>query len=174
MNSPSWPQPPHLSSPALLPEWAQEPGVREAGSCRPEATSPSLKRTQTSLVQDEQPEAPTQRCPISLGNRPLAQQAQARSTLTVCHMALLSVTKNSSGSAVSWVFSCCFPCSRQCCLYKDSMALDRESNCGLLGACSGHAACWGILWAPRSDLTPALREVTAVSLGFKQENGRPG
>lgn len=126
MNSPSWPQLPHLSSPVLLPEWAQKSGVREAGSCRPDSTSPFLKGTQTRSVQSKM----SNRSSSHTKGTPFPRKTTGQEhILTVCHMALLSVTKNSSASSASSVCNCCFPCSRQCFLYKASIALGGENNC---------------------------------------------
>lgn len=55
-------------------------------------------------------------------------RAQVRGALTVCHMVLPSASRNSSTRPACWGSGCCFPCSRQCFLYRDSMALGREQR----------------------------------------------
>lgn len=55
-------------------------------------------------------------------------RTQVQGALTVCHMVLPSVSRNSSARPACWGSGCCFPCSRQCFLYRDSMALGREQR----------------------------------------------
>lgn len=163
MNSPSSPQPPHLSSPVLLPEWAQESGVKEAGSCRHDSTSPFLKGTQTRSVQSKM--SNTKGTPF-----PRKQQAESTSSPSAtwhCCRRLRTpppAPPPESATAASPVQDSA-SCTRPRWLWVE------KNNCWLLvPAQAGSLLGCSVGQSLSLHLISALREETAISLDFKHND----